>query len=82
VDRWQWNGEHYSRTLLAWLDKHDANRDQVLALFSAVYGEDASLWFQRWRMFYLACAELFAYNGGTEWFVGHYLFQREPVSNG
>lgn len=82
VDRWQWNGDHYSQTLLAWLDKHDAQREQVMALFGQVYGEEANLWYQRWRMFYLACAELFSFNGGSEWFVGHYLFNKGRERDG
>lgn len=44
----------------------------------ATYGKGQGLrWMVRWRLFYLACSELFAYNGGTEWFVSHYLFTKK-----
>ncbi len=70
---WAVGGEHYARTLLAWLDRQDARRDQVLEIFRETYGRDAKRWFERWRLFFLACAELFAYRGGEEWFVAHTL---------
>lgn len=75
--RWRWNGQHYHKTCEAWLKKQDEQRDQVLPILAETYGKDqAQLWFQRWRMFFLACSELFAYRGGNEWWVSHYLFER------
>jgi cyclopropane-fatty-acyl-phospholipid synthase len=71
--RWAVNGNHYARTLFAWLARQDACRDQILEIFSETYGADARRWFERWRLFFLACAELFAYRGGEEWFVAHTL---------
>ncbi|WP_018879534.1 cyclopropane-fatty-acyl-phospholipid synthase family protein [Thioalkalivibrio sp. ALE9] len=77
VRQWRVNGQHYARTLNAWLSRQDAARDELMPLFEQTYGkQDAALWFQRWRMFYMACAELFDYRGGNEWFVSHVLFRR------
>lgn len=73
--RWTVNGTHYSRTLEAWLAKQDANQAEVLEIFRECYGaKRAKLWAQRWRLFYMACSELFAYNNGEEWPVTHYRF--------
>jgi len=76
-DSWPVNGQHYSRTLEAWLDLQDAHRSEVMATFTDCYGRKmAKIWFQRWRIFYMACSELFAYAGGNEWMVMHYRFQK------
>ena len=77
VSTWYVNGRHYSRTLEAWLRNHDRHRRRVLALFERAYGAGRALkWFVYWRLFYLACSELFAFNGGEEWGVGLYLFAK------
>ena len=74
---WQWNGEHYARTLRAWLDRMDSRKDRVMPILADTYGrDDASRWWMRWRMFFMACEELFAFNGGNEWYVSHYLLQK------
>ena len=73
-ERWEVNGQHYSKTLEAWLMLQDANEAEVLKLFRECYGKQAKVWLQRWRIFYMACSELFAYRGGNEWCVMHYRF--------
>ncbi len=75
--RWLVDGSHYQRTANHWLDRQDARREEVMTVLRSAYGAQASLWFQRWRMFWMACAELFGYAGGSEWMVGHYLFDRQ-----
>jgi cyclopropane-fatty-acyl-phospholipid synthase len=47
-----------------------------MTILKEVYGGEAEIWFQRWRVFFMACAELFGYNNGNEWFVGHYLLRK------
>lgn len=77
VRRYRWNGAHYERTSNAWLEEMDARRDAIMPIMEATYGREAAArWFQRWRIFFMACAELFGMNGGREWFVSHYLFER------
>lgn len=72
-ERWAVPGTHYQQTAEAWLKRLDARKAQVLPILAATYGANqAERWFQRWRLFFLSCAELFGYKGGTEWFVGQY----------
>jgi cyclopropane-fatty-acyl-phospholipid synthase len=72
---WVVSGRHYQKTAEAWLRNLDRNRDKVLPILSAVYGSgNEKLWFQRWRIFFLACSELWGFKSGEEWWVGHYLF--------
>ncbi|MEO8445131.1 MAG: SAM-dependent methyltransferase, partial [Gammaproteobacteria bacterium] len=60
-----------------WLANQDRERDAVMAVLAGAYGPaEAARWFQRWRMFFMAVAELFGYAGGTEWLVAHYRFSR------
>jgi cyclopropane-fatty-acyl-phospholipid synthase len=70
---WAVNGQHYAKTLEAWLQQLDDQRDELEAIFQGTYGADASVRLNRWRIFLMACAELFDYAEGTEWHVGHYL---------
>jgi cyclopropane-fatty-acyl-phospholipid synthase len=74
--RWLVDGTHYSRTANLWLAHQDAQRERVLEVLRAAYGANARLWYQRWRIFWMACAELFGYAGGSEWLVAHYRFAR------
>ncbi len=76
-DHWIVGGEHYAATCQAWIDNLDADRDGVLRIFGDVYGRDrAAAWLHRWRTFDLACLELFAFDGGREWFVSHRRFAK------
>jgi cyclopropane-fatty-acyl-phospholipid synthase len=74
VDRWEWDGTHYEKTSNAWLERLDARRDQALAILADHYGADEpARWLQRWRIFFMACAEMFGLDKGQEWGVSHYL---------
>lgn len=77
IDHWQVNGTHYQKTSEAWLQKMDDHRETILQQFAETYGnEQKNLWFVRWRLFFMACAELFGYQNGNEWIVSHYLFSK------
>lgn len=73
-ESWAVNGEHYARTCRDWLRNLDAHRDAVVAVLRKTLSPaEARVQAQRWRIFFMACEELFAYRGGREWYVGHYL---------
>ena len=74
--KWAINGNHYSKTLDSWLNFHDKNESKIIEIFEKCYGKKSKLWSQRWRIFYLACSELFSFNEGNDWFVMHYLFKK------
>jgi cyclopropane-fatty-acyl-phospholipid synthase len=76
-EHWQLDGTHYQLTAEAWLANMDRHRDELLPLLAQTYGADqARRWWVYWRVFFMACAELWGYRGGREWIVSHYLFER------
>lgn len=75
-DHWRVCGTHYQRTANAWLANMDAHSDEIETVMRETYGNDAPMWTQRWRVFFLACAELWGLNHGNEWLVSHYLFRK------
>ncbi|RDX47884.1 S-adenosyl-L-methionine-dependent methyltransferase [Lentinus brumalis] len=83
VRSWYVSGKHYSRTCEDWLKIQDANAELGLAelekdaVAKGLDKEEGRKAFYRFRVFYMACSELFALNGGQEWGVGHYLFKRK-----
>ncbi|MCA1782131.1 MAG: hypothetical protein LC679_08150, partial [Intrasporangiaceae bacterium] len=77
-DHWVVSGTHYARTLGAWLERLDRHRDRILTLFGADHGpRGARAQLRRWRVFTIACEELFAFAHGNEWHVSHYRFTRD-----
>ncbi|HZR38027.1 MAG TPA: cyclopropane-fatty-acyl-phospholipid synthase family protein [Nevskia sp.] len=81
--QWWVSGAHYEKTSNHWLANMDAGKAAIMPVFRATYGEaQAAVWFQRWRMFYMAVAELFGYAGGNEWGVAHYLFAPRKANRG
>ena len=77
TQRWRWDGTHYEKTANAWLQNMDENAKQITPILAVTYGEkNTEMWRNRWRMFYMACAELFGCNNGQEWWVTHYLFEK------
>ena len=78
MDQWQVSGNHYSKTAEAWLCNMDANKSAIMKLFDQTYGKEQSKrWWSYWRIFFMACAELWGYRNGEEWFVSHYLFGKQ-----
>ena len=80
VNHWRVNGTHYAKTAEAWLANMDSHETEIRPLFAQTYGAaDETKWWVYWRVFYLACAELWNWRGGEEWLVSHYLFENKPV---
>ncbi len=76
-EQWAVSGTHYQKTSEAWLENMDGDRDEISALFRETYGAGQERrWIVRWRVFFMACAELFGYQNGKEWMVAHYRFAK------
>ena len=76
---WRVNGRHYQETSECWLRNMDRNRRAIMPVMESTYGKaEAAVWFRRWRIFFMACAELWGYRDGREWWVSHYLFHKRP----
>jgi len=74
---WHVNGGHYGKTANAWLNKMDSHKGEIMLVFEQTYGKNQALkWWVYWRLFYMACAELWNFNEGNEWIVSHYLFHK------
>jgi cyclopropane-fatty-acyl-phospholipid synthase len=78
VDRhWRINGRHYARTLRAWLDLIDRNPAGAVEILKETCSrESARRQVGRWRIFFMACEELFGFKEGEEWYVAHYLLKK------
>jgi cyclopropane-fatty-acyl-phospholipid synthase len=78
---WRVSGMHYARTAEAWLRNMDGHRAQIMPILEKTYGKDQSVkWWAYWRLFYLACAELWSFRQGREWIVSHYLFRKTTIA--
>ena len=77
VQDWKVNGRHYAQTAEHWLQNMDAHHAEIMPLFVQTYGAGQAVkWWSYWRIFYLACAELWWFRSGEEWLVSHYLFRK------
>ena len=73
---WRVNGTNYSHTCRDWLRNLDNNQEKALDILERSDNPTpANIQFNRWRMFVMACQEMFGFRQGQEWFVSHYLFK-------
>ena len=80
-NHWRENGTHYSKTARAWRLNLEAKRDSATKMLEEIYGSGQGIiWFNRWKVFFMACEELFGFWGGTQWWVSHYRFHKRPTT--
>jgi cyclopropane fatty-acyl-phospholipid synthase-like methyltransferase len=80
ADHWRISGKHYAKTLRAWLEKMDRQISRIQEVLAETYGQDQmKRWWVNWRLFFLACEATWAYRGGREYIVSHYLFEKRSA---
>lgn len=79
--QWSVDGTHYQKTANAWLQNMHLHQSAIMPILNSTYGPgQTTRWWVRWKVFMMACAELWGYRQGTEWAVTHYLFSPQPVA--
>ena len=79
-EHWRICGTHYQKTAEAWLRNMDSHRQRILPILAKTYGErEVQKWWNRWRTFFLACAELWGYGNCQEWIVSHFLLGKSRL---
>ena len=74
-EHWAVDGTHYAKTARCWLENMDRHAAEIMPVLKETYGDkDAIKWWNYWRIFYMACEELWGYDQGQEWIVSHYRF--------
>ncbi len=74
---WHVSGTHYQKTSEAWLARMDLAASELRPIIAETYGaEQQTRWWVYWRVFFMACAELWGYRNGDEWIVSHYRFRK------
>jgi cyclopropane-fatty-acyl-phospholipid synthase len=74
-DHWLVSGQHFQRTVQAWLANLDARREQILSVLQDNYSRDeAARWVNRWRIMLMVFEEAFGCHRGEEWIISQYLF--------
>ena len=77
VKDWKISGVHYQKTAESWLQNMNLHRQALMPILASTYGDQqVQRWWMYWRLFFLACSELWGYEHGREWGVSHYLFER------
>lgn len=75
---WWVNGKNYAKTCEDWLLTMLEKKNEIWPGLEETYGkENSAIWWNRWQIFYMACAELFAWDGGDTWGVAHLLFEKK-----
>lgn len=75
ANTWVLSGAHYARTARAWLTNLETHQEMLGELLTRTYGRDGPMWLARWRVFLLACEELYSFRQGSDWFVVHHLME-------
>ncbi|KAJ7144047.1 methyltransferase [Mycena epipterygia] len=82
LNHWWISGKNYNKTSKHWIAKFISCKKELWPHLIEAYGaKNANTWFNRWKVYHMACAEMFATNKYNTYGTCHLIFGKKSFSS-